>query len=102
MKEKFSASQISRVIDQALIYQCACPAQVGRAIFEMRELYAYQMNCANSSENDQRVHGAIALATEKSHEILENCLKEILVIEGWDQESLSMPDTLKKKPAKTI
>jgi hypothetical protein len=102
MKEKFSASQISRVIDQALIYQCACPAQVGRAIFEMRELYAYQMNCAKSSGNDQRVHGAIALATEKSHEILENCLKEILVIEGWDQESLSMPDSLKKKPAKTI
>lgn len=51
MKEQFDAAQISKVIDQALVYQCACPAQVCRAIFELRELYEYQMNCVNDSAN---------------------------------------------------
>ena len=102
MKEQFNPSQISKVIDQALVYQCACPAQVCRAIFELRELYEYQMNCANDSANDELVHRTIASATEKAHEIMEDCLNKILEIEGWDKGSLSMPEALKKKPAKNI
>ena len=102
MKEKFNSSQISKVIDQSLIYQCACPAQVCRAIFELRELYEYQVNCKNDSANDKRVHGAIALATEQAHVIMEECLSQILEIEGWDKNSLAMPEALKKKTAKNI
>jgi hypothetical protein len=102
MKEQFNASQISKVIDQSLIYQCACPAQVCRTIFELRELYEYQINCANNSTNDKRVHDAIALATEQAHVIMEACLGQILEIEGWDKNSLAMPEALKKKSAKNI
>ncbi len=102
MKEQFNPSQISKVIDQSLVYQCACPAQVCRAIFELRELHEYQMNCANDSVNDERVHKTIAEATEQAHQLMENCLKQILEIEGWDQVSLAMPESLKRKPAKTI
>ena len=102
MKEQFNAAQISKVIDQALVYQCACPAQVCRAIFELRELYEYQMNCASDSANDELVHKTIAAATEKSHEMMEECLQKILEIEGWDQSSFAMPEGLKKKPAKPI
>ena len=100
MKERFNASQVSKVIDQALVYQCACPAQVCRAIFELRELHQYQVNCANDSVNDEVVHNTIALATEKAHQILEDCLARILEIEGWDTATLNMPETLKKKPVK--
>src|SRR5688572_2343433 len=102
MKEQFNPSQISKVIDQSLVHQCACPAQVCRAIFELRELHEYQMNCANDSVNDERVHKTIAEATEQAHQLMENCLKQILEIEGWDQVSLVMPESLKRKPAKTI
>ena len=102
MKEQFNASQVSKVIDQSLIYQCACPAQVCRAIFELRELYEYQMNCVNDSANDERVHGNIALATEKAHAVMEECLSQILEIEGWDKISLAMPEALKKKIVKSI
>lgn len=102
MKEQFNASQISKIIDQSLIFQCACPAQVCKAIFELRELYEYQMNCANDAANDERVHGSIALATEKAHAIMETCLSQILEIEGWDKVSLAMPEALKKKPVKNI
>ena len=102
MNERFTAAQVSRIIDQGLIYQCACPAQVGRAIFELRELYAYQVSCGNDTANDERVHSAIARATEKSHETMEACLEEILTIEGWDKATLSLPESLKLKPAKSI
>lgn len=102
MKEQFDPAQISKVIDQALVYQCACPAQVCRAIFELRELYEYQMTCANDSDNDELVHTTIAAATEKAHELMEECLKKILEIEGWDQNTFAMPEGLKKKPAKPL
>ena len=102
MKEQFDAAQISKVIDQALVYQCACPAQVCSAIFELRELYEYQMSCANDSVNDALVHRTIAAATEKSHEVMEECLKKILEIEGWDQVTFTMPQALKKKPARAL
>lgn len=102
MKEQFNPSQISKVIDQALVYQCACPAQVCRAIFELRELYEYQMNCASDTVNDELVHKTIAQATEKAHELMEDCLHKILEIEGWDKKSLVMPESLKRKPVKTL
>jgi hypothetical protein len=102
MKEQFQAMQISKVIDQALVYQCACPAQVCRTIFELRDLYEYQMNCANDTANDKLVHETIAEATEQAHRIMEECLQKILEIEGWNPQALVMPDSLKKKPYKTL
>jgi hypothetical protein len=69
MQEEFNPSQISKVIDQALVYQCACPAQVCKTIFELRELYDYQQNCANDTANDKLVHDTIAKAAEEAHRI---------------------------------
>lgn len=102
MKEQFNSSQISRVIDQALVYQCACPAQVCRTIFELRELYDYQMNCANDTANDKLVHTTIAQATEQAHALMEICLQKILDIEGWDLNLLTMPESLRRKPGKLL
>lgn len=102
MQEKYNPAQISKVIDQALVYQCACPAQVCRAIFELRELYDYQMNCANDSINDRLVHETIAAATVEAHKAMEECLTKILEIEGWDPDKLIMPESLRKKPAKNL
>ncbi len=102
MQERFNAAQVSKVIDQALVYQCACPAQVCRAIFEMRELYDYQMNCANGTENDRVVHETIAASTDQAHQLMEECLAKILEIEEWDLATLDMPASLRKKPAKSL
>ena len=96
MKERFPAAQVTRVLDQALIYQCACPAQVCRTIFELRELYDYQKNCANIPEEDQGVHATIAEATEGAHALMEECLARVLAIEGWDLATLTMPEHLRK------
>jgi hypothetical protein len=100
MKEHFSASQINRVMSQSLDYECACPAQVCGAIVDLRDLYQYQSKCMRDTDNDLRMHEAIAQATEQAHEILENCLREVLRIEGWDPQTLSLPEALRLKADK--
>ncbi len=102
MQERFNASQVSKVIDQALVYQCACPAQLCRAIFELRELYDYQMDCANGTANDRRVHETIAASAVQAHQLMEECLSKILEIEGWDLATLEMPLSLRRKPVKSL
>ena len=102
MKQQFDSSQISKVIDQSLMYQCACPAQVCKAIFELRDLHRYQMDCLNDSINDVQVHSAIALAAEQSHALMEACLTKVLELEGWDVASLEMPEPLRTKIRKAL
>ncbi len=102
MQEQYTSAQISKVIDQALVYQCACPAQVCRAIFELRDLFDYQVSCANDTANDRLVHDAIAAATERSHEAMEACLTKVLEIEGWDPQTLTLPEALRRKPARSV
>ena len=102
MKTRFSAVEVSKIIDQALIYQCACPAQVCKAIFELRDLHRYQMDCLNNSDNDFKVHSAIAQAAEQSHALMEACLTRVLELEGWDAASLDMPEPLRAKIRKSL
>lgn len=102
MHKQYDTLQISKIIDQALVYQCACPAQVCRTIFELRDLHEYQMSCMIDAKSDDRVHTIIAAVTEKTHAMMEECLTEILQIEGWDLSTLSMPVSLRKKPVKSL
>lgn len=102
MNHRYSPTQLSRVLDQALMYQCACPAQVCRAIFELRELHDYQHACGNDTANDAQVHGTIADATARAHAELEECLSAVLALEGWDAQTLTMPEALRKKVARAV
>lgn len=102
MNQAFSSAQISKVIDQALVYQCACPAQVCQTLLELRELYDYQMQCIETTASDRAVHETIAAAAREAHAAMEACLARLLEIEGWDPATLEMPDNLKKRPAKAL
>lgn len=102
MHKQFDTLQISKIIDQALVCKCACPAQVCRAIFKLRELHDYQMTCVIDAKNNDLVHTTIAKTTEKPHAMMEECLAEVLKIEGWDLSTLIMPEALRKKPLKTL
>jgi len=97
MHNFYTADQLSHIINQALLYQCACPAQVAKGIIDQRALYEYQQNCLNTTDTDMKVHQSIADCAETCHKNLEACLKEILTIEGWDPETLDMPESLKKR-----
>jgi hypothetical protein len=102
MKMRFSAVQVSKIIDQALVYQCACPAQVATTILELRDLHDYQLKCQADAGGTDAVHAAIGRATEEVHARMEACLDEVLDLEGWDRESLSMPSQLRKRPVKSL
>jgi hypothetical protein len=97
MKYHFQPSQIRTLIEHSLKYQCACPAQVGKAILELRELYQYQMECLIDTANDVQVHRAIAQATEMAHAAMESCMVQVLHIEGWDLLTLEPPSHIKSK-----
>ena len=94
----FSDSQLTRIIDQATIYMCACPAQVGDMVYKLRHLFAYQQKCLERSGSDinREVHDRIALATSEAHRQMEICLQDILHIEKWDMDTLEMPEGLRQ------
>lgn len=101
MNLRWSDAQVSRVIDQSLIYQCACPAQVCKEIIGLRQLYKYQQDCLNQTTTDKLVHQRIAEDTEQAHIRMELCLEAVLEFEGWDLQTLTMPAELKKKVLKS-
>ena len=93
---RFSNAQLLKIIDEAMIYMCACPAQVAKQVRELRELYAYQHNCiSRASPGLEGVHERIAEATRAAHAEMERCLDEVLDLEGWDRTTLAMPAGLR-------
>jgi len=103
MRQRYDPEQISRIIDQALVFQCACPAQLATTILELRDLYDYQLKCrGDADELGTQVHDAIAQAAIEAHERMEACLEEVLRMEGWDLATLTMPEELRKKPVKSF
>lgn len=97
MKLRFSDQVITHILEQSIIYTCACPAQVCKAINEQRALYNYQKSCLNRTETDKAVHQSIAETVETTHALLEQCLEHILLLEGWDMETYQMPESMQKK-----
>ena len=97
LNKQFSEAQLARILEQSVIYACACPAQVCKTIFQNRELFAYQTNCLNSTHTDAAVHQTIADCIRRTHAELEICLEDVLKLEGWDLSTLEMPVALQKR-----
>jgi hypothetical protein len=97
LQSRYSDAELSKVVEQGLIYMCACPAQVAEALGKLRALHRYQMNCLAVPQNDSRVHGAIARSVALAHATLENCLDEVVALEKWDRATLTMPDFLRAR-----
>ncbi len=94
---RFDDTQLKHIIDQAMIYMCACPAQVASQILQLRQLYAYQRGCLERGAVLDAVHEHIAAATEEAHARMEDCLDAVLKLEGWDRERLEMPAGLRRQ-----
>jgi len=93
---RFSDEQLRVIIEQAVIYMCACPAQVAEQMLYLRGLHAYQQRCINSGGLSEAVHRVIAEATSRAHVELEQCLEQVLDMEGWDRGALTMPPGLRQ------
>ena len=93
--EHFTDGELVHIIEEGLIYMCACPAQVADGLRKLRELYRYQLNCLEDPENVSAVHQTIAQSIIVAHAELQDCLSRVLVLEGWDRATLSMPEGLR-------
>ncbi len=92
---RFSDRQLRQIVEEAFVYMCACPAQVAEQILKLRGLHAYQQSCLDQGPVTAKVHRLIAASTARAHADLEGCLEDILTLEGWDMDSLTMPETLR-------
>ncbi|MEY4209633.1 MAG: hypothetical protein RLZ92_11 [Pseudomonadota bacterium] len=94
LETKFSDVQLRRINLQSILYLCSCPSQVGMQIDGLRKLYDYQANCAERgrSEVQNQVHQRIAEATIAAHRIMEDCLLDVMHLEGWDPVTLEMSE----------
>jgi len=99
-EEKFSDQDLEKIVDEGLIYMCACPAQVAEAIRQLRALYRYQTHCVNDPDNASAVHQTIAQSAILAHAQLQDCLDQVLSLEKWDRATLSMPANLRVRQAK--
>jgi len=94
--KRFGEDELIKVRDEALIYMCACPAQVAVTIAQLRRVHEYQRECEGRNDDELGVHDRIARAVSQAHAIMENCLDEILSLEGWDRQTLAMPPGLRR------
>lgn len=102
LDKKFSAYQLAVINEQAALYTCACPVHVSLQIANLRKLFDYQLECiANETVTDGdiqiEVHKLIAAVTKQAHQLMEQCLDEVLDLEGWDKTKMEMPVGLRKR-----
>lgn len=94
--QTFSNEQVTHILEQVLLHQCACPSQLCRVILNLRELAQYERDCLDHTATDVKVHHAIEKAAEQCQDIMNACLAEVLELEGWDQTTLTMPKYLQE------
>lgn len=96
--ETFSDRELEQIIDEGMVYMCACPALVADSLRKVRELYRYQLNCLSDGNNvargapDHRPGRALRYSCA-----LNECLEKVLEIEQWDRATLTMPEGLRAR-----
>ena len=100
LDNKFTAIQLAIINNQAALYTCACPVHVSLQITNLRKLFDYEKMCMETpteSSLEMQVHQRIAEVTKQAHQLMEQCLDDILDMEGWDRTKLKMPTTGTRK-----
>lgn len=97
LEKRFTEADLSKIVEEATIYMCACPAQVAEQIRKLRNLVRYQEECDSQMDTDSVVHKTIAKAGLQALKIMEDCMDEVLTLEGWDRTTLTMPEGLRKR-----
>lgn len=101
-EERFTEGELELIVETGLIYMCSCPGQVADAVRKLRELRHYQLNCLTDPGNDTKVHQTIAASTVLAHAQMQDCLDEVLLLEGWDRTTLQMPEGLRCRQSQAM
>ena len=102
LSKRYSNQQLEQILDEAMIYLCACPAQVAEQLLNLRKLFDYQNSCINKGSLMADVHRRIADAACIAHAEMENCLADVMQMEGWDRQTLKMPEGLRELRQKAL
>ena len=102
LDNKFTALQLAIINDQAALYTCACPVHISLQITNLRKLFDDQKMCMDMdtpsvNSVEMQVHQRIAEVTKQAHQLMEQCLDDVLDMEGWDRNKLEMPTTGTRK-----
>jgi hypothetical protein len=95
-EKQYRDDELEKIDFEALIYLCACPSQVAAEILRLRDLIGRQSACEETATASS-VHPMIAAAAIQAHALLEDCLTQVLAAEGWDRQTLKMPEGLRKR-----
>lgn len=96
LQQRFSDQDLEEIVEEAAIYMCACPGQVANEIRQLRQLIRYQRDCINEGRASDQVHRTIAAAATSAHATMEDCLEQVLTLEGWDRNTWKMPAGLRR------
>jgi DNA transposition AAA+ family ATPase len=100
---QYTHDQIEKIRKEGFIYQCSCPSQVAQQVMTLRELYNYEAECLkDETDPTQKTHELIAEAAQKAHDVMQQCLHDILILEQWDLETLAMPENLRQRLEKMM
>jgi hypothetical protein len=99
---RYTNVQLQKILNEAIIYMCACPAQVAEQLLQLRKVFDYQNSCISKGSLLAEVHIRIAEATRVAHAEMERCLGDVLKMEGWDPVTLVMPEGLRELRQKLI
>lgn len=101
-RQSYSNEDVTRILEQVLLHQCACPSQLCRMVLGLRELLQYERDCLDHTSTDVQVHQTIAQAAGQCLEIMEACLGQVLELEGWDPLTLQMPAALQEHQLRLV
>lgn len=73
-RQSYSNEDVTRILEQVLLHQCACPSQLCRMVLGLRELLQYERDCLDHTSTDVQVHQTIEQAAGQCLEIMEACL----------------------------
>ena len=99
LDKRFTDAQIDTICQQGVNASCACPSHLSNEIKNIRSLFHYQNECLIEDKTvlKAKSHKMLKEATQIAHAVLELCLKDILINEEWDMETLTMPTHLREK-----
>ena len=100
LDNKFTALQLAIINNEAALYTCACPVHISMQITNLRKLFDYQKTCMELPPENNiqiQVHQRIAEVTKQAHQLMEQCLDDILDLEGWDKNKLEMPPGIRTR-----
>jgi len=102
LAKRYNNQQLETILDEAMVYLCACPAQVAEQLLQLRKVFDYQNKCIRKGSLLADVHLRIATSISIAHAELENCLTDVMQMEGWDPQTLKMPEGLRELRQKAM